>query len=55
MYHLNIAQQSTVRVELVEAQDIHLQETNEEVSLATQYLNILIKSYDARIQPFYIR
>ena len=55
MYHLNIAQQSTVRVELVEAQDIHLQETNEVVSLATQYLNILIKSYDTRIATFYIR
>ncbi|CAF0736854.1 unnamed protein product [Adineta ricciae] len=55
MYHVNIAQQSNVRVELDEAHDIHLQETNEEVSLSTQYLNILIKSYDPRIKPFYIR
>jgi hypothetical protein len=55
MYHVNIAQQSNVRVELVDAHDIHLQETNEEVSLSTQYLNILIKSYDSRIEPFYIR
>ncbi|CAF1412234.1 unnamed protein product [Rotaria sordida] len=55
MYHVNIAQQSNVRVELVDAHDIHLQETNEEVSLSTQYLNIVIKSYDIRIKPFYIR
>ncbi|CAF3436428.1 unnamed protein product [Rotaria sp. Silwood1] len=55
MYHVNIAQQSNVRVELVDAHDIHLQETNEEVLLSTQYLNIVIKSYDSRIQPFYIR
>lgn len=55
MYHVNIAQQSNVRVELDAAHDIHLQETNEEVSLSTQYLNILIKSYDPRIKPFYIR
>lgn len=55
IYHVNIAQQSNVRVELVAAQDVHLQETNEEVTLSTQYLNILIKSSDSRIQPFYIR
>jgi hypothetical protein len=55
MYHVNIAQQSNVRVELVDAHDIHLQETNEEVPLTTQYLNIFIKSYDSRIDPFYIR
>lgn len=55
MYHVNIAQQSNVRVELVDAHDIHLQETNEEVSLTTQYLNILIRSSDSRIDPFYIR
>jgi hypothetical protein len=55
IYHVNIAQQSNVRVELIEAHDIHLQETNEEVSLTTQYLNIFIKSYDSRIDPFYIR
>ncbi|CAF1015953.1 unnamed protein product [Adineta steineri] len=55
MYHVNIAQQSTVRVELDDAHDIHLQETNEEVTLSTQYLNILIKSNDPRIKTFYIR
>ena len=55
IYHVHIAQQSNVRVELVDAHDIHLQETNEEVPLTTQYLNIFIRSYDARIAPFYIR
>ena len=55
MYHVNIAQQSNVRVELVDAHDIHLQETNEETSLTTQYLNIFIRSYDSPIDPFYIR
>jgi hypothetical protein len=55
MYHVNIAQQSNVRVELVDAHDIHLQETNEDVSLSIQYLNILIKSSDSRVQPFYMR
>ena len=55
MYHVNIAQQSNVRVELVDAHDIHLQETNEEVSLSIQYLNILIKSNDSRVKPFYMR
>lgn len=55
MYHVNIAQQSNVHVELVAARDIHLQETNEEVSLTVQYLNIMIKSSDSRIQPFFIR
>ena len=55
MYHLNIAQQSNVHVELVAAHDVHLQETNEEIRLATQYLNILIKSQDSRIKPFCIK
>ena len=55
MYHVHVAQQSNVHVELVEARDIRLQETNEEVSLTVQYLNITIKSSDSRIQPFYIR
>ena len=55
MYHVHIAQQSNVRVELDAAHDIHLQETNEEVSRTTQYLNILIRSDDVRIKPFYIR
>jgi hypothetical protein len=54
MYHVNICQQSNVHVELIAAHDIHLQETNE-VSVMTQYLNIMIKSYDSRIKPFYIR
>lgn len=55
MYHVNIAQQSNVRVELVEAHDIHLQETNEQVSLATQYLNIVVRSLDPQVETFYIR
>ncbi|CAM4743592.1 unnamed protein product [Rotaria magnacalcarata] len=55
LYHVNIAQQSNVRVELVAAHDIHLQETNEEVSLSTQYLNLVVKSYLDGVKPFYIR
>jgi len=55
IYHVSIAQQSNVRVELDDAHDIHLQETNEQVLLSTQYLNILIKSSDPRIKTFYIR
>jgi hypothetical protein len=55
MYDVNIVQQSNVHVELVAAHDIHLQETNEDVSLSIQYLNILIQSYDSRLKSFYIR
>ena len=55
MYHMNIAQQSNARVELIEAEDIHLQETNEQATLSTQYLNIMIRTADSRVQPFCIR
>lgn len=56
IYHVNIAQQSNVRVELIDAHDVHLQEeTNEGASLSTQYLNISIISNDTRVKPFYIR
>ena len=55
LYHVYIAQQSNVRVELVAAHDVQLQETNEQVLLSTQYLNILIRSCDSRIKSFYIR
>jgi hypothetical protein len=55
IYHVNIAQQSNVRVELVDAHDIHLQETNEDIPITTQYLNIFIISSDSRIDRFYIR
>lgn len=55
LYHVNIAQQSNVNVELVDAHDIQLQETNEHVPFTTQYLNIVFKSHDSRIKPFYIR
>ena len=55
LYHVNIAQQSNVHVELIDAHDIHLQETNEQATVASQYLNILFRSSDPRIQPFYFR
>ncbi|CAF0724208.1 unnamed protein product [Didymodactylos carnosus] len=52
LYNVYIAQQSNAHIELTDANDVNLQENE---TITTQYLNILVRSGNPLVTPFTIR